>query len=176
MRPPSLATPRLSLIPPAEADVDALLALFRDPHVRRYLWDDEVIEREAAAGVVVESIGDFAERGIGLWRAAPADRDELIGFCGFRRSRVSADPGDLELLYGFAPAWCGRGLATEAARATLRFVFLTTGLPRIVAATDAPNAASARVLARLGFTLDRRGDLHGLDTLFYSLSRSAFVL
>jgi [ribosomal protein S5]-alanine N-acetyltransferase len=44
----------------------------------------------------------------------------------------------------------GRGIATEAARACLRYAFLEAGLDRVVAGVDAPNAASTRVLEKLG--------------------------
>jgi hypothetical protein len=38
--------------------------------------------------------------------------------------------------------------------------------------TDAPNVASVRVLERLGFTLDRRAAIRGLDTLFFRHARA----
>jgi RimJ/RimL family protein N-acetyltransferase len=50
--------------------------------------------------------------------------------------------------------------------------FDTLGIPRIIAATDAPNERSARTLTALGMRFDRRDDHHGLDTLFYSLDRN----
>jgi RimJ/RimL family protein N-acetyltransferase len=40
----------------------------------------------------------------------------------------------------------------------------------VSAATDVPNAASVRVLERIGLRFRRRGTLNGRDTLFYGLS------
>jgi RimJ/RimL family protein N-acetyltransferase len=65
----------------------------------------------------------------------------------------------------------GQGLATEAARAVLAYGFEQLQSPRITAATDPPNAASVRVLERLGMRFTHRAALNGLDTVFYEIAR-----
>ena len=164
---PHLSTPRLRLRPLAGGDLDAAHSLWTDPDVRRYLWDDVVIPREQAVAVLAASEADFAAHGYGLWAVCVPETGELIGFCGFR----PAEEGEPELLYGLAPRWWGQGLATEAAQAVLGYGFDTLGFERVVAATDVPNAASVRVMERLGMRFERRGELNGLDTLFYALPR-----
>jgi RimJ/RimL family protein N-acetyltransferase len=52
-------------------------------------------------------------------------------------------------VYGLLPAYWGRGLATEAARAALDYLW-ETGRARVYARTDAPNEKSIAVLRRLG--------------------------
>jgi ribosomal-protein-alanine N-acetyltransferase len=74
---------------------------------------------------------------------------ELIGYCGLLHLGVT---GRVELLYALLPGCWGRGLATEAARACLRFALEETGLERVVAGADPPNAASLRVIEKLGMT------------------------
>jgi [ribosomal protein S5]-alanine N-acetyltransferase len=71
-------------------------------------------------------------------------------------------------------AW-GNGFATEAARLLLGFGFDSLGLHRITAACGPENAASCRVLVKLGFTLEGRLRDHVFtnaawrDSLLYSL-------
>ena len=77
-------------------------------------------------------------------------------------------------MYGLAPAFWGRGLATEAARAVLAHGFGTVGLARVIAATDVPNTASTRVMERLGMRFTHRGTLNGLETVFYEIRRDDF--
>jgi [ribosomal protein S5]-alanine N-acetyltransferase len=55
-----------------------------------------------------------------------------------------------ELGYWIGQPFWGRGYATEAARAVLRWGFTTLGLHRIHARHFVRNAASGRVLAKLG--------------------------
>jgi RimJ/RimL family protein N-acetyltransferase len=50
----------------------------------------------------------------------------------------------------FNPEHHGRGYATEAASAVLDLAFETFGLHRITGSLEARNAASARVLEKLG--------------------------
>ncbi len=165
-----LPSARLRLRPLASGDVDLMHRLWTDPDVRKFLWDDVIIPHDQTAAVIAASSGDFVERGYGLWGVWLTNNDELVGFCGFRPSELRAP----ELLYGLAPAQWGHGFATEAARAALGYGFRVLGFTRVVAATDFPNRASVRVLERLGMTLERRGLLNGLDTLFYSLLRQDF--
>ncbi len=171
MRPHEIKTARLRLHPLAEADVDELHALWSSPEVRKYLWDDEVIARERTASLVEQSLHLFAAHGYGLWGARLHDREELVGFGGFWYFHT---PPKLELLYGIAPEHWNRGLATEIAQALVRYGFEELGFSEVWASTDAPNAASARVLEKAGLQFERRAVVDGLETLFYCLPRSAF--
>lgn len=162
-----LETPRLRLRPCRIEDVDALHAIWTDPAVRRYLWDDVVIPRTLAEQVVAASVADWMTQGYGQW-IVYRDGTDAAGFAGLRLSAWCDAP---ELLFGLLPAHWGQGLATEAARAVIDDGFDRLGLNAIVAATDTPNVASARVLDRVGMSFERRGVLNGLDTVFYAMRR-----
>src|SRR5688500_932913 len=113
-------TPRLRLIPVTESDVDVLHRVWTDPDVRRYLWDDTVIDRDTAHAVVAQSCDDWREQQYGLWLIADAATNAIAGFTGFRSSEERPEP---ELLFGLLPAYWHRGHATEAAEAALRYLF-----------------------------------------------------
>ena len=153
-----ITTERLVLRPVETSDVDALHALWCDADVRRYLWDDVVIPRGTAEIVVRNSSIDWRERGYGLWSVLEAG--ELAGFVGFRSSQARAEP---ELLFGFHPRFWHRGLATEAVQAALAWI----GRRTIWAATDPPNAASIRLMERIGMRQTYRGILDGHDAVFF---------
>ena len=170
MTAPVLRTLRAVLRPLGVADLDAVHALWTDPDVRRYLWDDVTITRERAAEVVAASADNFRSRGYGIWGIRADDGGPLMGFSG----AIPAEDGGAELIYGLLPAWWGRGLATECAGAVLDHLFDTAGQSGVLALTDAPNAASVRLMERLGMTFERRGVHNGLDTVFYRLSADAW--
>jgi RimJ/RimL family protein N-acetyltransferase len=115
--------------------------------------------------------GFFDAHGYGLWGARLHDREELVGFGGFWYFHTLPK---LELLYGIAPQHWNRGLATEIARTLVRYGFEELEFSEVRASTDAPNAASARVLEKAGLRFERRAVVDGLETLFYWLPRSAF--
>jgi ribosomal-protein-alanine N-acetyltransferase len=144
----TIETARLRLRPACAGDAAVLQALWSRPLVRRFLWDDRVVTLEEARDVLATNDALFAERGVGLWLAHPLDEDVVMGFAGYW---LFHEPPCLELLYGLDDRWWGRGLATEAAAALVRFGREQRGFGAIQASIDTPNVASARVLERLGF-------------------------
>jgi RimJ/RimL family protein N-acetyltransferase len=169
-----LRTPRLLLRPFRPEDEDALFGLWNGPDVRRYLWDDQAVSREVVREQIALSERDFRERGFGELVLSLAERPgEVIGFCGLRRIDEGAD---VELLYGLAREHWGSGLATEAARAVLHFGFEQVGLEDIFAGADFDNAASIRVMERLGMSYDgeRRVGPQALPAKYYRLRRRDF--
>jgi ribosomal-protein-alanine N-acetyltransferase len=159
-----LRSPRLVLRPLGIAQCDAALALWQQPGVRRYLWDDRIIDRDEALVPLRVSERDFGERRFGLWGLHLPGDAALLGFCGLRMAEVVPEP---ELLFALDDGCRGRGFAWEGARAVLQYAFDELGLPAVGAAADAGNVGSTRLLEALGLHLTRRGDLNGLDTLFY---------
>ena len=166
-----VATARLSLRPIAPADRERLHAIFRDPYVRRYLWDSELVSLARVDAVVAASEVSFREHGLGIWCAAEraARVSEMIGFVGARPMKS----GELELIYGFLPAHWGRGFAEEAARAVMARAF-EAGQARVWAGTDVENKASERVMRRLGMRFDRRETIGGLPQVYYVIDRDDF--
>lgn len=151
--PPRLATERLSLVPWAPADVPALCGLIGDPAVRRYLFDDQVMDAAWLESAVNASEASFATGGAGLWVARRADA-ALVGFAGF--TTVSGRAA--ELVFAVGTPYMGRGYGAEMARAVIREAY-ARGVARIEANTDEANIASIRLLERLGFVRSgvRRG-------------------
>jgi len=166
----ALATARLTLRPCTTADVDALHALWTDAAVRRWLWDDVVIDRATAAEVVAASAASFAAHGYGQWCVEIRDAPGLIGFAGLREVEGESD---VEVLYGFQPSQWGRGFADEAARAVLAHGFESARLERIVGRTDTPNRRSVRVLARLGMRFEGERLVNDRPTVHYAITRAA---
>lgn len=157
---PVIHTTRLLLRPWALEDVDALHALWTAPEVRRYLWDDTIITREVAAQLVANHLETSDRHGIGFWAlhatGSGATSEALMaGFCGFR---FFEDGSEIELLYGLRAAYWRRGLAAEASRAAIEYVWRSTAFQRVYARTDSPNERSVRVIERLGMTPDSSSD------------------
>ncbi len=101
-----LETERLELVRFAGEHLDVLHALWTNPDVRRYLWDDRSISRQEAAGVIEASRGSFERDGFGFWLLLARDGGEPVGFAGLRRF---GEAGEIEILYGLAPEHWRRG-------------------------------------------------------------------
>lgn len=140
----------------------ALHRLWINERVRRFLWDGKVIPLEQTVAIIEMSNRLFAERGFGLWGVH--DSGKLVGFAGYWHFRT---PPSLELLFGVESDHWNRGIATESSRCVIRYGFETLDFQTIEASTDVANAASVRVLEKLGM----RYVVDGLDTIFYTLQR-----
>lgn len=168
-----IETARLRLRPMCAQDHAALMTLWHNAQVRRYLWDNLLVTPEQVQAVQQASDDCFSRWGCGMYTLSLAtDPVALAGFCGMRDFEASGVP---ELLYGIHPDHWGEGLVSEAARALLDHAFVHCELPRIVAATDTPNQSSVKVMQRLGMGFVERKTWHGLDTVFYSLDRDEFL-
>jgi RimJ/RimL family protein N-acetyltransferase len=90
---------------------------------------------------------DWPKHGFGLLAVTERETGRLIGEAGLQ---YLEEGPDIEVGYTLARAAWGRGYATEAAGAILRWGFAGLRLHRIVAVADPANAASLRVLEKLG--------------------------
>jgi ribosomal-protein-alanine N-acetyltransferase len=152
---PTLHTARLRLRPFNDTDANALFALHSNAHVLRY-WDAPPWSERMRAEKFITTCRQMAEEGTGARLAVVSVSDEaFIGWCSL--TRWNPDYRSVSMGYCLDDAAWGHGYATEAARALLQWAFDTLNLNRVQAETDTRNAASARVLEKLGFV--REGTL-----------------
>ncbi len=147
-----IETDRLVLRRFTAADRDTVARWNADPEFTRYL-----------AGVQTRAQSDeafdrwerhWAEHGFGLLAVVWSETGELIGRAGPQYHRMW--PDDPEVGWALDPAWWGRGIATEAGRASVDWGFRELGYARLVSITTDPNVASRNVMSKLGFTLHAR--------------------
>jgi ribosomal-protein-alanine N-acetyltransferase len=161
-----IETARLRLRPLVAQDLDAIHGIWVEPGVRRYLWDGERISTEKAETVLASSIESFENYGFGIWAVIHRENGDLIGFCGFR---FLDDTPEIELIYGISTHYWGMGLATEAARAAIRYGFEEVGLDRILGIADTENIASRRVLEKAGMRFEQHTSHEGRDETHYEI-------
>jgi [ribosomal protein S5]-alanine N-acetyltransferase len=152
---PTLRTERLVLRPFADADAPDLVSLHTDAHVLRY-WDSPPWPGPERATPFLAACRQLADEGTGVRTAVERGSDgEFLGWCSV--ARWNPDFRSAALTYCLREAAWGQGYATEAARALLLWAFAALDLHRVQAEVDTRNAASARVLEKLGFV--REGTL-----------------
>lgn len=81
----------------------------------------------------------------------------------------------MELLYGLARDYWGRGIITQAAKASVSFGFETANLNRIIALVLPENQASKRVIEKAGFDYEKQIHIFSLDVLYYSLETNVII-
>lgn len=79
------------------------------------------------------------------------DGGQVIALVAIERREGQPEPTH-NLGYVFHPAYHGQGYATEACRAAMRYLFEVAGAEAILTGTNPENAASVRLLRRLGLS------------------------
>ncbi len=166
---PAIETKRLLLRMFDPEDLDKLARLFRDPQVMRYVGDGQPVSREETERALESIIRHWQTHGFGRWAAVDLQTQEFIGFGGLRSLF-----GTPEVVYHLASAHWGKGLATELARASLRFGFETHQFERIVAITKPLNAGSIHVMEKLGMHYEKHASYYDIDVVQYAISREEF--
>jgi RimJ/RimL family protein N-acetyltransferase len=150
-----ITTARLLLRPFTAEDLDDVWAYQRRPEVARYmLWEPRNRQQcQAAVDQMAKETG-LAEEGDCLSLAVVSPDAARVGQIELVWRSKQSRQG--EVGYVFNPEFQGKGLATEAARAMLRWGLEEFDLHRIVGRCHAHNSASAALLQRLGMRREAR--------------------
>ena len=152
---PTLTTDRLVLRPLEPDDLVDLAALHAEESFWRYPFG-RGWSRTETESFLERMIERYREPGVAVSAVVVADTGALAGWAG-----LSVPTFLPEILPAVEVGWRlgeqhrGRGFATEAGRAWVRFGFEELGLASIVSIYQPENTASAAVMRRLGFTLER---------------------
>lgn len=146
-----LTTERLRLRAWTEGDLEPFAALNADPRVMAHF--PKCLDRSESDALAARVRDHFERRGFGWWAVEAPGIASFIGFVGLSMPSFQAPfMPCVEIGWRLATAYWGRGYATEAARAALRFGFNDLGLEEIVSFTVPANLPSRGVMARLGMT------------------------
>ncbi|MBW6525740.1 GNAT family N-acetyltransferase [Sphingomonas sp. RHCKR7] len=157
-----IVTERLILRPAEPRDRAALHAMWADPRVMADLGP--VKDAAASDAAIARHAGYRADDGVGFCVVERRDAGDAIGFCGLKPGAPTTPiRGELEIGWMLAHAAWGRGYAHEAAAAWLDWAWAHRTEPRVVAITAAGNAASRRLMARLGLRRLADGDFDHPD-------------
>jgi RimJ/RimL family protein N-acetyltransferase len=163
-----LETPRLRLRELVAADAPFVLELLTDPDFVRHIGDRGVRDLDTAKTYIADGPqASYARHGHGLWLAELRDTGEAAGMCGLLR-RDHLDAPDLG--YAWLPRFRGRGLAREAAAATLDHARDRLGMTRVLAIVSPGNDASCRLLEAVGMTSRGVLDIGGEPLLCFETS------
>lgn len=169
---PTIRTERLIMRPLSLADTPALHLLWTNSDVAKFLYDGQQITLEEAEETVRENLQLAEDKGLGIWCLSTIDAEtELIGFYGVRH--IGETP-EIELVWGLLPTYWKRGLATEASKAALAYLFATQNVECIFAGTDPANVSSFEVMKRLGMMPVQDGTVPVPGAVYYCMDRSRF--
>ncbi|MDC2867439.1 GNAT family N-acetyltransferase [Bacillus sp. BP-3] len=175
---PTLIAERLCLRPLTIQDAADIFEYASNPEIATYtVWYPHGTLQDSQ--IFVQSILDQYEKGeMAAYGIELKNEKKIIGTCGF--IEYDKNHHKAELAYALSPNYWGQGIATEAAKACIRYGFEVLQLNRIEAGCHASNVQSERVMKRLGMqyegTLRKDMFVKGIyrDTKIYAILREEY--
>lgn len=150
-----LESERLLFRPHEPADLDSFCAMEMDPEFRRYVGGHARSREDAERKFPAGQLRKVADR-LAVWAAVLKSNGQYVGRCGLY-PHLEPDgrivEGEATLSFYFGREHSGRGLASEAGAAFVKFGWEQLRLSRIVATVQVENGASIHILEKLGFKL-----------------------
>lgn len=151
------------------ADAEAMLAVYGDGPAMRYVGDGSAADAAEIDAWIGVTLRNYQTRGYGMIALEHRADSAIAGFAGLVHPGGQALP---ELKYAFERDYWGAGVATEAADAMLDWGHGALGLEEIIATIHPDNAASRRVLEKVGMVFrGSRLDAEGEEEDWFSSRR-----
>ena len=148
-----IETDRLILSTPTISDFEAFHALFSEPPVYRFFGNAPLTRNESWTKFL-RGIGHWSVFGFGMFSIREKATHRYLGETGlvhFQRELGADFDPYAEAVWVLASEAHGKGYATEAAEAALRWIFNLKGEQHTVCLIDPANTGSIRVAEKLGY-------------------------
>ena len=153
-----------------ETDIDAVFVMRSDENVMRFIRAPQTKRDEAGNWIKLVS-SRWTDEKIGFCSIIEKSSKRFIGWCGLWRLKEN---GETEVGYALVKECWGRGFASEAAGAFLKYGFEHLDLEKIVAVANPENTGSRRVMEKLGMTYDYTGTFYERDLVHYTITRDDY--
>lgn len=154
---PRLETERLVLRQWREDDFPMFARFQGDVQTAQYIGG--AVNADDAWRRMATIVGHWHLRGYGIWAIDDKASGTFAGYCGPWYPHGWPEP---EIAWSVMPDFQGRGFATEAALAALRYAYRKLGWTTAISLIALENTASQRVAGRLGAKLERTTENRGM--------------
>jgi RimJ/RimL family protein N-acetyltransferase len=155
-------------------DFDGCFAMWSDPAVTRYIGGKPSTRQQSWIRMLTY-IGHWSFLGFGYWAIEENATGSFVGDLGFadyRRGTLPSLTGVPEMGWALAPAFHGRGYATEAGLAAAAWADAHFESPRTACLIDCENAASLHLAEKFGYRTFERANYDERPTLFLERIRA----
>lgn len=167
---PEIETARLILRPFNLSDfTDYHHRLTSDVEVMQTLLPGKALSPEETELFFNRFFEHWKRHQFGVWILRDKENGELIGQCGLRWCYEYSP--EIEMVYAIAKYHWGKGIASEAAKASIKYGFEQLKPNKIMAIAAPTNLASQRVMQKVGLKYDKNVHYYGKDCVYYTISR-----
>lgn len=166
-----IETERLLLREISLDDAAEMFSLHSNAEVQKYTGESLIESIEEMSEVIQTRIGNYKKYGYGRWATYLKKEMQFIGWAGLA---YLPEFDEIDLGYRFLPNYWGKGMATEASLAILKYAFNVLELKRIIAIAMKENTASIRVMEKVGMKFEKFAPYEpgGEDVVWYSCHKN----
>ena len=157
-------TKRLLLRQFDESDLENLFSLLGSKEVSQMLPKGQVYTREETKLWLEGFKNHWEQQDFGVWAVEDRSTNEFFGYCGLR---TFPEFQEVEVLYSIMPHHWGKGIASEAASASVKFGFRILQLKKIIGLTKMDNPRSSSVLLNAGLRFIEDTKVFGIECKYY---------
>lgn len=165
MRNFKLTTQRIYLREFNNLDLEAFALLLADSEVMHFSMTG-TMSREESQKLLESYIANYKVGIHSPW--AVIYQDNLIGFAGFDL-RIIENEEKIQITFRLMRNQWGKGLATEASEALIKYAFDTLKLSEVIAIVDPKNTASINILSKIGMKYQKTVNYQGLELDVYNI-------
>lgn len=168
-----IETPRLLLREMRPTDAEGMFDLDSREEVAKYLGTPPLTDIEQSRKIIEYVQSQYKDFGIGRWAVEWRETGEFVGWAGlkFLTEPMNGHTDYYDVGYRLLPKFWGRGVATEAARASLDFGFGKLNLQKIYGVAMVENGASCAVLQKVGLRAVNDFEEDGLLLRWFEMER-----
>ena len=145
----SIETERLLITTWTDRDLEDACALWGDPKVMQFIDVRGGLNRDQVWEKLHQEIERQQKFGVQYWKLLLKETKKTTGCCGLRpynlKNRI------YEIGFHIMSAYWGKGYASEAANAVIRYAFDKMRAPKLFAGHNPRNSTSKAMMEKLGF-------------------------
>ena len=158
-------------------DAAAMFEMDADPEVHTYLGKSPIQHIDQAIAYIQFVRQQYLDYGIGRWAIVDKETNGFAGWGGlkFRTDEVNVYTNFYDVGYRLLKRYWGKGLATESAKASLKYAFETKGLDAVYAMAHVENLASRNALLKSGLKITSTVEENGILCDWFEIKRSDYL-
>lgn len=148
-------------------DAEKFYQLNLNPNVIRYTGNT-AFKSIYEAKMFLENYNDYKANGYGRWAVINKNSSEFIGWCGLKYCELE---NETDIGFRFFEEEWNKGYATESAAACLKYGFDKLKLNRIIGRAMKENAASIKVLEKIGLVYETDCVFENKEAVIYKIEK-----
>ena len=170
----TLETDRLILRDLRLSDAESFFAMDSNPSVHKYLWNKPTQKIEETIEIIEFVRKQYIDNGIGRFAIISKETNEFIGWAGlkYNTEMVNNKVNFYDIGYRLDEKFWGKGYASETTCAWLNYGFETMNIKILEEAAHTENAASNRILQKIGMQMTEQYLEDGVSWNWYQLENN----